>query len=282
MTVRTRRSGFTLIELLVVIAIIAILAAILFPVFAQARAKARSTSCLSNTKQLDLGFQMYAQDYDEAFPVWAWWASSPGSPGAVPGRVNRFESLWSNAIYPYVKSGGIYACPSDRVEMTPLNSQHYWWTDQTTEAGLIASGFQQALIRQAHSYAANEPMLGADGWGSYWNSSGKLAGMDRPAQTYLIADGITGLTCCPAYGRRPERNNANDPAHKAIMRRVAYANQCDGTWWGGDPSVHKPEWDGPDCARHTGGANIGYGDGHSKWSKAQAITDDLYLGDQAN
>src|ERR1043166_4890534 len=63
------RKGFTLIELLVVIAIIAILAAILFPVFAQAREQARSTACLSNTKQIGLAVHMYAQDYDEAFPM---------------------------------------------------------------------------------------------------------------------------------------------------------------------------------------------------------------------
>src|SRR5262249_17005376 len=102
--------GFTLIELLVVIAIIAILAAILFPVFAKAGEKARQSSCLSNVKQLNLGMQMYAQDYDERFPVWAWWASySPG--GAVPARINHFESLWVNAIYPYVKNNQIYECP---------------------------------------------------------------------------------------------------------------------------------------------------------------------------
>ncbi|MFO8079838.1 MAG: prepilin-type N-terminal cleavage/methylation domain-containing protein, partial [Armatimonadota bacterium] len=75
----THRRGFTLIELLVVIAIIAILAAILFPVFARAREKARQTSCLSNLKQLGLGMQMYAQDYDERFNL-----SQYQLPGSCP------------------------------------------------------------------------------------------------------------------------------------------------------------------------------------------------------
>ena len=78
---RRTNSGFTLIELLVVIAIIAILAAILFPVFAQAREKARGISCLSNTKQLGLGILMYAQDYDERFPCGVLPTSGPGFNG---------------------------------------------------------------------------------------------------------------------------------------------------------------------------------------------------------
>src|SRR5436305_5829833 len=77
---RKQNRAFTLIELLVVIAIIAILAAILFPVFAQAREKARSISCLSNTKQLGLAVMMYVQDYDETFPL----AFSAASLGATP------------------------------------------------------------------------------------------------------------------------------------------------------------------------------------------------------
>src|SRR6476469_8467481 len=80
MNLRTQsREGFTLIELLVVIAIIAILAAILFPVFAQAREKARAISCLSNTKQISLGFAMYNQDYDEGFPATVTERQAPAS-----------------------------------------------------------------------------------------------------------------------------------------------------------------------------------------------------------
>ncbi|MFS8808670.1 DUF1559 domain-containing protein, partial [Synechococcus sp. R6-10] len=92
------RHGFTLIELLVVIAIIAILAAILFPVFAQAREKARQTTCLSNGKQIGLATMMYVNDYDEMFPFQQWrdWGDAQ-----APGR----RRAWTMDIAPYVKAG---------------------------------------------------------------------------------------------------------------------------------------------------------------------------------
>ncbi len=93
-----RRIGFTLIELLVVIAIIAILAAILFPVFARAREKARQTNCLSNVKQIMLGVLQYAQDYDERMPS--------------RGNIYVGDPAWGEAIYPYVKNIGVFNCPS--------------------------------------------------------------------------------------------------------------------------------------------------------------------------
>jgi len=106
---RTLRRGFTLIELLVVIAIIAILAAILFPVFAQAREAARKTSCQSNLKQMSLGLTMYAQDYDESLPQ--------GS-RTINGQAWR----WMHQTFPYVKNAGIYHCPSSTVAQWDPNS----------------------------------------------------------------------------------------------------------------------------------------------------------------
>ncbi|MGV3719949.1 MAG: DUF1559 domain-containing protein [Actinomycetota bacterium] len=107
------RRGFTLIELLVVIAIIAILAAILFPVFARAREAARQSSCLSNTKQMGNAVLMYVQDYDEIYP-WMWQGGGGSAWVHIP--VNQTASsdyyIWAEWIYPYVKNDGVFQCPS--------------------------------------------------------------------------------------------------------------------------------------------------------------------------
>src|SRR5262245_30662682 len=118
---RTSRmsGGFTLIELLVVIAIIAILAAILFPVFAQAREKARAASCLSNCKQMGTALYMYAQDYDEGLPAWSsyWVCATTINSNCGSDTADRY---WDAMLLPYVKSGnpalsdrgGVWHCPS--------------------------------------------------------------------------------------------------------------------------------------------------------------------------
>lgn len=109
------QGAFTLVELLVVIAIIAILAAILFPVFARARENARKTSCLSNLKQLGLGFMQYTQDYDEAFPL----SSYPSD-----------SVSWTTSTVPYIKSTQVFRCSSDTATrwanpVAPPTSNYY-------------------------------------------------------------------------------------------------------------------------------------------------------------
>jgi prepilin-type N-terminal cleavage/methylation domain-containing protein/prepilin-type processing-associated H-X9-DG protein len=147
-----RRSGFTLIELLVVIAIIAILAAILFPVFARAREKARQASCLSNQKQIGLGLMMYVQDYDEKTPV----------------QFNGWDQpLWRDVILPYIKNGQVYQCPSDG---------NAWGTPHQASYGMNA---YWKVIQNGWNWA-------------YYGCSVSLSELQAPADTILMADNRDG------------------------------------------------------------------------------------------
>jgi prepilin-type N-terminal cleavage/methylation domain-containing protein/prepilin-type processing-associated H-X9-DG protein len=156
--------AFTLIELLVVIAIIAILAAILFPVFAQAREKARQTSCLSNVKQMGLAMMMYVQDYDEIFPF-----AQTSTSAAAPYPNN--DGTWRAVIQPYVRNGqgrgSILSCPSDSV----------------------LPGADQG---GSSSYAVNGVLFGANeaanGALTGFTASMALASMNRPADVLAMAD----------------------------------------------------------------------------------------------
>ena len=143
-----KQRGFTLIELLVVIAIIAILAAILFPVFAKAREKARQASCLSNIKQIALAGLMYLQDYDEKFPghgcVW-------NDPWGMSGRVPP-ETCYAAKIYPYMKNLQIFKCPSDLDYAEPGRSDNAYGNNLRYIAGRANSSWN-CLIGQVRSPA---------------------------------------------------------------------------------------------------------------------------------
>lgn len=120
---RRRQPGFTLIELLVVIAIIAILAAMLFPVFARARENARRTSCASNFRQLSMGILQYVQDYDETFPRFS--HSSNGYNG-FDGYSGGDGPRWADMIFPYTKSVQILDCPSGTVATSTYSGGSYY------------------------------------------------------------------------------------------------------------------------------------------------------------
>lgn len=250
-----RRTAFTLIELLVVIAIIAILAAILFPVFAQARAKARQTVALSNAKQIATGAAMYTQDYDERFMEvyrqhegtdWTVWPANcyvkPNGEcygwytGPTDG-VKTYPAItpnWASITIPYIKNAPVFANPSGREgTWCPATS-----TDNT---GYIYSNWI------------------ADG-GVYNGPALKLAAMPRPAELIIMW----------------ETGKANWPVEEEGWNGI---DNWD-SWCTNQPLNHaeedlSPNADISDCPRcygdwvpsHMGGRNFAFGDGHAKWLK---------------
>ena len=178
------RKGFTLIELLVVIAIIAILAAILFPVFARAREKARQASCQSNLKELALGTLMYAQDFDECYPCWDRGPSDETQSPFYPGR----------AIMPYVKNLQIFTCPSGAdIPGSHTSDPNTWNTYRSFHCpGPISTGYGW----NTHIFGRATPY--------------KMAQIRYPAGTFMVSDSahmyggegaiLWANSCCDGQG----------------------------------------------------------------------------------
>jgi len=172
---KVKYQGFTLIELLVVIAIIAILAAILFPVFAKVREKARQISCLSNEKQIGLAFTQYVQDYDEKFP--------PMECDTHVGGPNQASS-WAGEIYPYVKSTNLFRCPDN-----PNNNQTITIDTGNNNAPQL-NGAPAIPRSYAYSYHVSNTYSDTSRGGSPnpFNGADTLAFIKSPATKILMAE----------------------------------------------------------------------------------------------
>ena len=169
-----RNKGFTLIELLVVIAIIAILAAILFPVFAKAREKARQASCASNEKQLGLAIIQYVQDNDETYP-----------PAGLQPTNGNYQS-WQSSVYPYVKSVQVYRCPDNTQTGTDGNTLGLAPNQLSNDYGGNSTGSKPILASCDYSGSACKDSSGNA------ISPTTLAAVASPASVILVCEANPG------------------------------------------------------------------------------------------
>jgi len=258
---RSTRKGFTLIELLVVIAIIAILAAILFPVFAKAREKARQSSCANNMKQLALGIAIYTQDYDEKLPS-----------GDVGGTTSDAAG-WAADIFGEIKSVGVYKCPDDAT--------------QGTTATVDGNTVNLVPI----SYAYNGNLGGGIVLGSLISVSNtvmlsEVSGVTGDVANITYADGTTE-SAAGATGNgtpNPQIGTESDPvADIGALSSGIYATTPNTTgtalyetgYLGGSNGIALPNSFDPantGGGLHSGGANYGFIDSHVKWALPQNIS----------
>ena len=252
---RTRK-GFTLIELLVVIAIIAILAAILFPVFARARENARKANCLSNQKQIGLALMQYTQDWDEMYPYSYYYVNGSGGSG---GYVH-----WSYLLQSYAKSEKMFVCPSDK------------------EKGLLPTNTFDYQVPRI-SYISNEVLMGRP---RAHFSSVSSAEVEYPSDLIAVAEttdykyGIGGSSG-PSGGAPKSHRPANaftpwnnDSTYAASYQYVSYTD-----WAAAEASAaaaadfinDESQTHLRYCSsgRHNDGCNYVFADGHAKWLKGQ-------------
>jgi len=229
MTSKTTLKGFTLIELLVVIAIIAILAAILFPVFARARAKAQQTSCLSNVKQLTLACIMYATDWDDYIPMNSNYNHINPPDWADPDTYQNY--CWGMMVYPYVKNLDLFMCPNDANASNAM-------TDRSGTCGTRINTYLWCFFCNS-GYGIS---YGHNCWlGMYHIPAGvnyrwRQGEVRYPVETLLLADAAHAQGVEEEYGWAPMLQAWN------------------GACWGSRiTSIHNK------------GANESFVDGHAKW-----------------
>jgi prepilin-type N-terminal cleavage/methylation domain-containing protein/prepilin-type processing-associated H-X9-DG protein len=252
------RAGFTLIEILVVIAIIALLAAILFPVFARARENARRTSCLSNMKQIGLGMLQYAQDYDERY-YGATRASDalaafPQGSGTVGSGIG-----WAGSIYSYVKNAQVYKCPDD----TNLSS------GANVPVSYAFNHYAAATTLAAHQY----PALGI----LFTEISGSLVNVTDPleagsaiysatdnGQILLWTDSTGKTRCCKTSSLSGDEVVYHTRGAGVLDKQKGRMDDSD------EPGPQ------PTQPRHFDGANYAFMDGHAKWLRPESVRSFTY------
>jgi prepilin-type N-terminal cleavage/methylation domain-containing protein/prepilin-type processing-associated H-X9-DG protein len=243
------RKAFTLIELLVVIAIIAILAAILFPVFATAREKARQTTCASNLKQLGLGYVQYTQDYDER------------APGGIFLTNGIFQAVvpaggyisWLFQLDPYIKSRGVYSCPSDPT--TPATTSNFVLSYAiNNNLGWTAATSPPAQLSQFG--AATRTILFSEIQGdgiADWTSNNGAAAANGSAGAAVGGPDITLSNGAVSY-------SASKGCPSCAQKyATGYFSNTNRAVTGVDLGFTSP------LGRHNLGANYGFADGHVKW-----------------
>ena len=236
-----KKQGFTLIELLVVIAIIAILAAILFPVFAQARLKAEQTACLTHQKQLGQAVMMYLPDYDQVFPP-----SGEGT-GPIPN--------WAERIYPYVRSLEVFTCPTQGISYDIVRR---WYNLGRTQAEAI---YQRYGVR---NFSANAYVL------AWINPPYQRAGpgVVRPEAAIEEHARTIVFNECVGVGTVLHRDRNGVLVPNNMHWWWAISDEC----WvcaenARDPDLDENFW--ISLLIHYGGANYTFADGHAKWLRPE-------------
>jgi len=251
-----KRRGFTLIELLVVIAIIAILAAVLFPVFAQAREKAKQSTCQSNLQQVTRGLQMYASDNDDHL--------CPANM-LYPGYANNYTifriGTWDMLIQPYINNSGVFRCPSlDPAKppymqaVPPLTGVREDWAN--------SYGMNYRLTQYSATILDDAPHL--------YGETASGSQIRRPSDTVLLTDNILVLnsTAMPIHNEEPRlwvmKQRSWNPAGITRFPQDPPGNYA---LYQSDPWHPAPI--------HNNGTNVAFCDGHVKWIKTEQLVNPM-------